>query len=287
MSKHKNISRKDHVKLMRHTKTQSVTEKEQVMTPITMTKNQSTLQSELLVEDVSNGSNNSRFNENVLLIGDSIIRYASEITFKKGAIVELCPGGKIKDIKEKLLKYTGEKISVIYFHVGTNNLKRWYNGGAGYNGGHGKREALYDMADLLFTTKTHFPNTMIFVNSILVRSDITYRALFDFNDQLDVMCNNFGVMFVEANCWVKKQHLAREGRHLNRRGSHQLGTLFSEVFSVAFGLKKGYDTVGVIPGLEENASKEPILPEEVPCSPSDITQGEHFLEDLSQMTLSL
>ncbi|KAG8302492.1 hypothetical protein J6590_031563 [Homalodisca vitripennis] len=104
---------------------------------------------------------------------------------------------------------------------------------------------------------------------------------------LDVMCNNFGVMFVEANCWVKKQHLARDGRHLNRRGSHQLETLFSEVFSVAFGLKKGYDTVGVIPGLDENASKEPILPEEVPCSPSDITQGEHFLEDLSQMTLPL
>ncbi|KAG8300555.1 hypothetical protein J6590_073772 [Homalodisca vitripennis] len=76
----------------------------------------------------------------------------------------------------------------------------------------------------------------------------------------------------DANCWVKKQHLARDGRHLNRRGSYQLGTLFSEVFSVAFGLKKGYDTVGVIPGLEENASKEPILPEEVPCSPSDITQ---------------
>ncbi|KAG8330181.1 SUMO1 sentrin specific peptidase 8 [Homalodisca vitripennis] len=254
---------------------------------ITMTKNQSTLQSELLVEDVSNGSNNSRFNENVLLIGHSIIRYASEISFKKGAIVELCSGGKIKDIKEKLLKYIGERISVIYFHVGTNNLKRWYNGGAGYNGGHGKREALHDMADLLFTTKTHFPNTMVVVNSILVRSDITYRALFDFNDQLDVMCNNFGVMFVEANCWVKKQHLARDGRHLNRRGSHQLETLFSEVFSVAFGLKKGYDTVGVIPGLDENASKEPILPEEVPCSPSDITQGEHFLEDLSQMTLPL
>ncbi|KAG8294648.1 hypothetical protein J6590_098619 [Homalodisca vitripennis] len=104
---------------------------------------------------------------------------------------------------------------------------------------------------------------------------------------LDVMCNNFGVMFVEANCWVKKQHLARDGRHLNRKGSHLLGTLFSEVFSVAFGLKKGYDTVSVIPGLEENASKEPILPKEVPCSPSDITQGEHFLEDLSQMTLPL
>ncbi|KAG8251141.1 hypothetical protein J6590_086558 [Homalodisca vitripennis] len=126
------------------------------------------------------------------------------------------------------------------------------------------------------------------ISSITAEKDsFKLKALFDCNDQLDVMCNNFGVMFVEANCWVKKQHLARDGRHLNRRGSHQLGTLFSEVFSVAFGLKKGYDTVGVIPGLEENASKEPILPEEVPSSPSDITQGEHFLEVLSQMTLPL
>lgn len=44
------------------------------------------------------------------------------------------------------------------------------------------------------------------------------------------MCNNFNVVFVEANCWVKRNHLARDGRHLNNGGSFLLGKLFSAVF---------------------------------------------------------
>lgn len=194
---------------------------------------------------------NSKWKRNVLLIGDSIIRHASKLSSEKGAYIECCPGGRILDIKTKLLKYADHDLSVIYIHVGTNNLKMGFSGRAGYNGGHGKREALHAMADLLFTVKTLFPSAVTFLNSILVRSDIGYKALFHFNDQVELMCSNFGVVFVEANCWIERHHLARDGRHLNGRGNLRLGELFS---SLICGILEVLDTVEANGSLSEVAS---------------------------------
>lgn len=168
---------------------------------------------------------------NCLLIGDSIVRHAGKKIQHRGARLECCPGAKIQDIKQRLLELADEQFSVIYVHVGTNNLRRGYRGGPGYNGGHGKRQTLHSMADLLYNVRARFPNSKIFVNSVLIRSDINYKALFDFNDQLDLMCNNFGVRFVEANCSVGRRDLARDGRHLNRRGVSRLAALFESVFT--------------------------------------------------------
>ena len=171
--------------------------------------------------------------KNILIIGDSMIHHASKIAVERGAYLECCPGARTEHIKERLLKYENHELTVIHIHVGTNNLRRGYRGGPGYNGGQGKREALHNLADLLFTAKTTFPNSEIFVNSIIIRSDINYKPLFDFNSQVELMCNNFGVRFVEANCWVSRRHLARDGRHLNARGVSRLSALFDSVLSAA------------------------------------------------------
>ncbi|KAG8261643.1 hypothetical protein J6590_068183 [Homalodisca vitripennis] len=220
---------------------------------------------------------------------DSMIRYASISSCKRGAIVECCPGGKIKEIKEKLLKYENYNLSVIYFHVGTNNLKMWYRGRAGYNGGHGKREVLHDLANLLFTTKTHFPNTMVFVNSLLVRSDLTYRALFDFNEQVKLMCNNFDVVFVEANCWVKRHHLEKDGRNLKKTGNYQLGKLFLSVFTPIGDRIQGFLTVDANLDINESilVSDKTILSKTAQSKPSVVppTANSSFLEAMSRGTV--
>ncbi|KAG8244043.1 hypothetical protein J6590_031045 [Homalodisca vitripennis] len=143
----------------------------------------------------------------VLLIGDSHLRHSSFEAVVRGAHLECCPGA--------------------------NNLRRGYRGRPGYNGGHGKREALHSIADLLFTAKTRFQNTKIFFNSVLTRRDITYKALFDFNSQVELMCNNFDVTFVEANCHVSKRDLSRDGVHFNRRAVARLGSLFVDVMAAA------------------------------------------------------
>lgn len=160
----------------------------------------------------------------VLVVGDSHLRYSSFKCSSRGAFIECIPGGKILDIKNVLLSYVGVNLSVIYIHVGCNNLRRGFKGGPGYNGGHGKREALHDMAELLFTARTKFPEATVVLNSVLTRRDIGYGALYNFNSQLELMCNNFGVRFVEANTCVTKSDLVRDGVHFNRRGVSRLGT---------------------------------------------------------------
>lgn len=100
----------------------------------------------------------------------------------------------------------------VFWNLCTNNLRYGYRGGPGYDGGHGKREALHSMADLLFTAKTRFPHSKIFLNSILVRKDIGYKALYDFNCQLDFK-------FWCSLCW--SQLLGRQGGSRPRRGSPQ------------------------------------------------------------------
>ncbi|KAG8303304.1 hypothetical protein J6590_013572 [Homalodisca vitripennis] len=152
-----------------------------------------------------------------LVIGDSLLRHAGGHCCREGAVVEFCPGGKIDDIKSRLLEHVGVEFNLIYIHVGTNNLRRGYNGGPGYNGGQGKREALHSMAGLLYTVRTRFPSANVVLNSILIRGDLSYKALNNFNLQLELMCQNFGVTFVDVNRVLSRWNLARDGVHLNRR----------------------------------------------------------------------
>lgn len=180
-------------------------------------------------------------------------------------------GGKILDIKHRLVEYVGVNLKCIYIHVGTNNLRYGYRGGPGYNGGHGKREALHSMADLLFTAKTRFPHSKIFLNSILVRKDIGYKALYDFNCQLELMCSNFDVHFVEANCWVAKGDLARDGVHLNRQGVRRLSTLFTRALSDGLRVNDGTSEPisSVLPDTSESASKCEVTVEQSPSAAAD------------------
>lgn len=49
-------------------------------------------------------------------------------------------------------------LSLIYFLVGCNNLRRGW-GGPGCVEGQGKREALHSIADLVFAARTQIPNS--------------------------------------------------------------------------------------------------------------------------------
>ncbi|KAG8319255.1 hypothetical protein J6590_095817 [Homalodisca vitripennis] len=83
------------------------------------------------------------------------------------------------------------------------------------------------MADLLSVAKGQFPKSRIILSGVLKRGDISNSSIYLFNEQLDLMCNNFGVVFVDANDSIKRYHLARDGRHLNRTGNHLLGKFIS------------------------------------------------------------
>ncbi|KAG8273256.1 hypothetical protein J6590_025692 [Homalodisca vitripennis] len=155
-----------------------------------------------------------------LLIEDSILKYSGRGCALAGAEVDVNPGARIHNIKEKLIRtYVNNQPKVVFIHVGTNNLCKNYNGGEGYNGGWGKRAVLQTMADLLNVARHSFPNSLIMLSGVLLRNDISALAIANFNEQLALMCNNFGVLFVDANLWLLRRHLARDGGHLNRIGN--------------------------------------------------------------------
>ncbi|KAG8253154.1 hypothetical protein J6590_041936 [Homalodisca vitripennis] len=151
--------------------------------------------------------------------------------------------------------------SVIYsFSCRRQKPEERLQGGSGVQRRTRKKQAPHSMADLLFTTKKHFPDSKIFVNSVLIRSYIGYKALFDFNSQLEIMCHNFGVTFLEANCWVARRDLGRDGRHLNRRGVARLAALFEAVMDFGLRLETEH-SAAVYPLSSISNSQTPPIPE--------------------------
>lgn len=195
----------------------------------------------------------------VLLIGDSILRHSGKRCAKSGAVLDVNPGAKIAHIKNKLASYVNNHPDIIYLLVGTNDLVHGYNGGPGYNGGWGKRTALHSMADLLSTARRQFPQSRVVLNSVICRRDINKKALIHFNDQLDSMCNNFGVHFADANLAIGKAHLARDGRHLNRQGNTFLGDFIFHYISQVKENQQGLAYVGLMSlGTMDSASSYSI-----------------------------
>ncbi|KAG8329221.1 hypothetical protein J6590_091487, partial [Homalodisca vitripennis] len=186
--------------------------------------------------------------KNVLVIGDSLLRYAENLCLKNGATLDINPDAKIEHIKQKLLKYVRNQPKFIYIHVGTNNLVDGYNGRPGYNGGWGKRAALHSMADLLSTAKKHIPISDIMLSSVLTRRDIAPLPLCNFNEQLEVMCINFNVTYVDANRLVRGYHLARDGRHLNRTGNFWFGNFIFRCLHEKKTFPGGCSPVSAVPG---------------------------------------
>ncbi|KAG8245231.1 hypothetical protein J6590_005541 [Homalodisca vitripennis] len=90
-------------------------------------------------------------------------------------------------------------------------------------------------------------------------SDIGYKALFDLNSQLEIMCHNFGVTFVEANCWVARRDLGRDSRHLNRRGVARLAALFEAVMDFGLRLETEH-SAAVYPLSSISNSQTPPIP---------------------------
>lgn len=85
----------------------------------------------------------------MLIIGNSLIRQEGLSNVYKGDLLERCPGGRIKHIKERLTNYIHRDLLIICIYVSTNNLRRGYRG-PGYNGERGEKEALQSVSVLFF-----------------------------------------------------------------------------------------------------------------------------------------
>ncbi|KAG8249898.1 hypothetical protein J6590_009021 [Homalodisca vitripennis] len=189
---------------------------------------------------------------------------------------------------------TIQKENNIRVKPGCTSFQDWYNsfqvetaeggvvqvlesfcGGKGYNGGWGKREMLDGMADLLSTARRTFPGSKIIANSILYRADISNAALIDLNDQLQLMCWNFGVHLVKTWHSISRRHLARDGRHLSRYGNRCLGSLMLRSLMRVHGGKSELPAMNRPLKELSPENSQSVFP---PHPPQSVTDSASFLE---------
>lgn len=84
--------------------------------------------------------------------------------------------------------------------------------------------------------RSKLKNAKIIISGLLRRCDINIRRIVRINSELDWLCSVRKCTMVDGNCWLSDNDFARDGIHLNRRGSYKLGELLCKVIESA---KKG------------------------------------------------
>jgi lysophospholipase L1-like esterase len=133
--------------------------------------------------------------------------------------VECFPGIKTDQLKRVIENRDFGNSDTVIIHVGTNDMKR--TGNLNY--------VMGDAHDLITTAKTKFSASRVVLSGVLRRRDVSWRRIGAINDKLEWVATALGVTFVDPNCWIDDWDFNRDGLHINRRGSRELGQLYSRV----------------------------------------------------------
>lgn len=156
-------------------------------------------------------------NYEAIILGDSLLKYAGENCNQKGYDVMCYPGIKINELErhvENLEKNVSGKVVVV--HVGSNNaVSREI-----------AEEIMGQTMDLVKTVRKKLNPKNIFISGILNRKGVSVGRI---NRELEWLCERRNLTLLDGNCWIRDFHMARDGVHLNRRGSHDFGELLVRV----------------------------------------------------------
>ena len=158
------------------------------------------------------------------VIGDSIIKHidANRICPDKQNIVKCEPGARIGDLKQLLINFEKEyRPDNLILCGGTNHLP----GDSAYAVSH-------KMIKLAKLAVEKFPNSKIYMNSILPKFDDSFtEPIKEINSRVRRECRKINVDFIYNNQFLNGNEvnvslLARDRLHLSRKGVAQLGSNF-------------------------------------------------------------
>ena len=162
-----------------------------------------------------------------IVLGDSILKYSGEVCKSKGYEVRCFPGINIAELKTKVenMDLRQKCPEVIVVHAGTNDIRK----------GVYAEEIMGDMMDLVGVIKSQVKDAKIVISGVLRRDDVTVQRTARINNELDWMCSVRNCLLVDGNSWLLNNDFARDGIHLNRRGSYKFGNLICNVVSSLLG----------------------------------------------------
>ena len=157
----------------------------------------------------------------LLIVGDSLVKWLDPSKISSGETIHEClPGGRIKDVKNKIKKVCNTVIPKnLFICCGSNHIPEQC-----------PETVSRKLLSMVKEVKENLPNTNIFVNSILPKIDETYSpGMQSINKQLLWKCKKLGVDLVyNKQFWLGELFnynlLARDKIHLSKKGVATLGS---------------------------------------------------------------
>jgi len=170
-------------------------------------------------------SNKSTYNkprrERCLVLGDSIVRIVG--AEKSDMRVECFPGIRSDQLRRVINKDLGCTDAVV-IHVGTNDVRSARN----------LDYVMGEVYDLVNTAKTKFQGSSLIASGVMRSTGVSWRRVVAANYRLGWVAGTLGVTFVDPNSWIRDGDFGKDGLHLNRRGTKQLGEIYSRVCERGF-----------------------------------------------------
>ncbi|KAG8310214.1 SUMO1 sentrin specific peptidase 8 [Homalodisca vitripennis] len=171
--------------------------------------------------------------ETYLILGDSMLKHVfvpnAKLKFFRGATA-----AQISQAMDSMGKMTKDPQAVV-LHFGTNDLDCLQNA----------EDVMGAMYKLIKNAINTFGNTTIFVSSVIRRRGLPHSLLQRTNKNIRWLCQDLQVVYVDSGKYINDSCLARDGVHLNRKGSDILGKVINKVvlLSTKLNMKKTHSEI--------------------------------------------
>ncbi|KAG8325213.1 SUMO1 sentrin specific peptidase 8 [Homalodisca vitripennis] len=155
-----------------------------------------------------------------LVIGDSIIKHVSIPNGK----MHCYRGATATQIDKKIVSMSKgtDKPHTVFIHAGTNDLSNTYC----------PEDVMGALYNTILTTKKSFPDACLVTNSIIARRDVSPGILHQTNQNIRWLCKELGVIYLNVGNYLDDSCLAKDGIHLNRKGTFILSKVIAKTASL-------------------------------------------------------
>ena len=171
-------------------------------------------------EPIRNRMSTRESEQDIVIIGDSIIKHISPTKLSKRKVHKFAyPGKTASDISNELSTINIHSTpSHVIVHVGTNNIPL-----------QSADECAKDIEKLIAGVKQRFPNSKIGISGITMRQDVDLASkIFKVNEKIKSMTPKYDVTLID-NSSFDKTSLNGSKLHLNAKGSAILASHFISI----------------------------------------------------------
>jgi len=152
-----------------------------------------------------------------LVLGNSTVRNVGDA--KPNMRVECFPAIRADQLRRVMENRDLGSADTVIIHVGTNDVRRYRN----------PDYMLGDTYDIVTTAKEKFQSSRLVLSGVLRSERMKWQRVGAANDRLEWVASRVGATFADPNSWIRDADFGRDGLHLNRNGTRQLGDLYSRI----------------------------------------------------------